>query len=372
MLLNILLAAALAAACDPRTTSCASIPAMPASITYDLSTTNTAQFNFIIPNRITQNGNGLDFSTVQQGDAPTLVTRDYLLYGNVKAAIKTAPGVGMVSAFILMSDVLDEIDFEWLGNDQVQVQTNYFSRGVTANYDRGGFSSNPGNQASVHTYEIDWTETTLRWIIDGVTVRTLNKADTGSYGYPSTPSQIKIGVWASGDPSNEPGTIQWGGGLLDYSKGPYTMTLQSLTVTSYSPNAKSFSYAPGGLTFTSSNQQLAQSAVSAAATQQAAAKPTMAGQAIGVVAGASASTAKISSAPITAVTTRPQTSAAANTLRTSTAVVAVAATGTGVRTVTAASATASTRPTVSASLATSLDVRWVLATLASLCTFALL
>ncbi len=96
-------------------------------------------------------------------------------------------------------------------------------------------------QSVSHVYEVDWTETSLRWIIDGVTVRTLNKADTIGYGYPSTPSQIKIGVWASGDPTNPEGTIQWGGGPINYSKGPYKMRLESLKVMSYT-SASSFSY----------------------------------------------------------------------------------------------------------------------------------
>jgi beta-glucanase (GH16 family) len=343
---------------------------MPASITYDLSASNTAQFDFIIPKRITQNGSGLDFSTVSQGDAPTLVTRDYLLYGNVKAVIKTAPGVGMVSAFILMSDVLDEIDFEWLGNDKTQVQTNYFYRGITANYDRGGFSGNPGNQDGFHTYEIDWTESTLRWIIDGVTVRTLNKADTSAYGYPSTPSQIKIGVWASGDPTNPAGTIEWGGGLLDYSKGPYTMTLQSLQVTSYSPNAKSFSYSAGGNSFTSSDKQVA--AVSGVA---ASSKATMAGGAIGV-APSSASSAQAVAARTSAALVQGTTRAATTTMRTSSTVVVVGgqtSNAAAVRTVTAAAAPSSSATlAASRNAASALDIRWSMAGALCLLTIACL
>lgn len=195
--------------------------------------------------RISANGSSLQFSVDQQGDAPTLVTNDYLLYGNVKATIQTAPGVGMVSAFILMSDVLDEIDLEWLGAYDDEVQTNYYYRGETAGYDRGGTTTVTTPEETTHVYEIDWTNTTLNWLVDGVTVRTLNQADTTGYGYPSTPCQVKIGVWASGDPTNAEGTIEWGGGLINYTAGPYTMTLSSLEVTSYT-TAKSFSYANNG------------------------------------------------------------------------------------------------------------------------------
>lgn len=248
LVLTAIASASLVVACDPTTvTSCPPIPAMPSSVTYSLSTTNTADFSYVMSDRIVADGSSLQFSVDAQGDAPTIITNDYLLYGNVKATVKSAPGVGMVSAFILMSDVLDEIDLEWLGAYDNQVQTNYYYRGETANYDRGGVTTVTTPEESSHVYEIDWTETTLNWLVDGVVIRTLNKANTTGYGYPSTPCQIKIGVWASGDPTNAEGTIEWGGGLINYTAGPYTMTLSSLEVISYT-TAESFSYANNGTT----------------------------------------------------------------------------------------------------------------------------
>jgi beta-glucanase (GH16 family) len=43
-----------------------------------------------------------------------------------------------------------------------------------------------------------------------------------------------MGIWAGGDSGNSPGTIEWAGGLTNYSQGPYTMYVQSAQVNDYS------------------------------------------------------------------------------------------------------------------------------------------
>lgn len=55
-----------------------------------------------------------------------LASTSYVWYGNVKATIKSSRGAGVVTAFILLSDVKDEIDFEFIGSDLSTVQTNYY------------------------------------------------------------------------------------------------------------------------------------------------------------------------------------------------------------------------------------------------------
>lgn len=54
----------------------------------------------------------------------------YMWYGNVKARMKTGIGRGVVTAFILYSDVKDEIDYEWVGVDLETAQTNYYFQGI--------------------------------------------------------------------------------------------------------------------------------------------------------------------------------------------------------------------------------------------------
>jgi hypothetical protein len=162
------------------------------------------------------------------------------MFGQIDVELKAAPGTGMVSSFFLQSDCLDEIDWEWLGKTPAEVQSNYFGKGLTTTYNRGAFHANPGNQDGFQKYTIIWTSEQIVWQINGVTVRTLKPADSNNQ-YPQTPMQIKIGAWAGGDSSNSPGTIEWAGGPIDYSQGPFTMQVKSLKVQDYSTGTQ-YSY----------------------------------------------------------------------------------------------------------------------------------
>lgn len=157
--------------------------------------------------------------------------------------MKAAPGRGIVSSVVLQSDCLDEIDWEWLGADASQVQSNYFGKGITGSYNRGAFHPNAGNQNAFHTYTIEWTSQQIVWQIDGMTVRALGYSDAAQGQYPQTPMQLKLGAWSGGDPSNSQGTITWAGGSTDYSAGPYTMQVKSIVVNDYSTGS---SYSYGG------------------------------------------------------------------------------------------------------------------------------
>lgn len=55
----------------------------------------------------------------------------YVWYGKISATMTSSQGAGVVTAFILMSDVHDEIDFEFVGTDVQTVQSNYYWQGVT-------------------------------------------------------------------------------------------------------------------------------------------------------------------------------------------------------------------------------------------------
>ena len=130
------------------------------------------------------------------------------MFGRVECVLKTAPGTGIVSSAVLQSDDLDEIDWEWLGINDLYVQTNYFGKGNTGTYNRGATHDNNGNHDEFHTYTIDWTSKQIVWQIDGQTVRSLTPKDTEDDQYPQSPMMVKIGVWAGGDPNNAQGTIR--------------------------------------------------------------------------------------------------------------------------------------------------------------------
>ena len=70
--------------------------------------------------------------TMEQGTVGTLLaSTNYVWYGKVGARMKTSAGAGVVTAFILMSDTKDEIDFEFVGTDLLTAQSNFYSLGVT-------------------------------------------------------------------------------------------------------------------------------------------------------------------------------------------------------------------------------------------------
>ena len=67
----------------------------------------------------------------QSGSGTLLASTHYVWYGKISATMKSSRGAGVVSAFILLSDVKDEIDFEFIGADLENAQSNYYFQGIT-------------------------------------------------------------------------------------------------------------------------------------------------------------------------------------------------------------------------------------------------
>jgi len=69
--------------------------------------------------------------TMADGTVGTLLASStYMWYGNVQATFKTSRGAGVVTAFILLSDVKDEIDYEFVGAALDTAQSNYYFQGI--------------------------------------------------------------------------------------------------------------------------------------------------------------------------------------------------------------------------------------------------
>lgn len=121
-----------------------------------------------------------------------------------------------------------------------RVQTNYFRKGDSTTTGRGGIHSATGVDTEFLTYTVDWTSTEIVWQVNGVTQRVLTASAAGDQ-YPQSPMRLKIGVWSGGDSSNAAGTIAWAGGTTNYADGPFTMVVQSVSVSDYSTGT-SYSY----------------------------------------------------------------------------------------------------------------------------------
>lgn len=229
-------------ACNPmKSSGCSPVKALATDIAVDFSSKLKYFKELSTKSGISYSkDDGLTMTLSKQLDNPAIKSDFYIMFGRVECQLKAAKGTGIVSSFYLQSDDLDEIDLEWLGGDDTQFQSNFFSKGNTETYDRGEYHDvKSAPQDDYHNYTLTWTEKETVWYFDGSPVRTL-KNDTSS-GYPQTPMYIKAGIWAGGDSSNEPGTIEWAGGRTDYSKAPFKMHIKDLSVSDYSTGSE-YSY----------------------------------------------------------------------------------------------------------------------------------
>ncbi|CAG9956784.1 unnamed protein product [Clonostachys rosea f. rosea IK726] len=184
---------------------------------------------------VTYSEKGALFRIDNEDQAPTFASDKYIFFGHVEVEVQAAAGQGIVTAIVLLSADLDEIDWEWVGGTDGEVQSNCFGRaGVNTTYtcvsDHAVFSP----YTTYHTYGFDWTSSKLDWLIDGKVVRTLAFEDAvGGTRFPQTPSQVKIGTWVGGKSSNSDGLIWWAGGLTDFNDAPFDAYFKSVKVTDY-------------------------------------------------------------------------------------------------------------------------------------------
>ncbi|KZV92477.1 hypothetical protein EXIGLDRAFT_614348 [Exidia glandulosa HHB12029] len=184
----------------------------------DLSLTNENEVAFIL----TETNGGTRISSTR-----------YVHYGTITATMKTGKWDGVVTAFITMSDVHDEIDWEWPGKaSTLEGQSNYFwlgvvnrdSRGSAAHGDKHNITSDASS--NYHDYTIDWQEDELRFLIDGQEVRSIKKSDTKDsktsvFEYPTTPARVQFSLWPAGINGSAQGTIDWSGGNINFQDPDY-------------------------------------------------------------------------------------------------------------------------------------------------------
>lgn len=224
--------------CDPTQDTCPPDAALGRAVNVDFTSGESSEFS--PQGNPVYDSEGVHLTVSKSGDAPQINSNWYIMFGHVEVTMKAAPGAGIVSSVVLQSDDLDEVDWEFLGAASDEVESNYFGKGQTTTFDRAANHKLDDTQGSFHTYTIDWTKERMVWQIDGKTVRTTEEGDTHGM-FPQTPCQLKLGAWSGGDSSNPQGTIDWSRGPTDYTKGPFTMTVQSVSVIDYSTGTK-YSY----------------------------------------------------------------------------------------------------------------------------------
>jgi beta-glucanase (GH16 family) len=219
--------------CNPlNRTDCPTDQALGMDYTFDFTNSNITSVYNQTAGAVQFGSNGTEFTINQKGDSPTVQSLFYIFFGRVEVHMKAATGQGVISSIVLESDDLDEVDWEFMGGNTTHVETNYFGKGNTTSFDRAIYYPVDNPQENFHNYTCVWTQEKLEWWIDGTMVRTLPYGDAnGGKNYPQTPITLRLGIWAGGDSGEPKGTIEWAGGLTDYSKGPYTMYVNQVRVT---------------------------------------------------------------------------------------------------------------------------------------------
>ncbi|KAL6870471.1 concanavalin A-like lectin/glucanase [Trichoderma novae-zelandiae] len=207
-------------------------------------------------------GKGAAFTIWQDGQAPTLTSTKYLLFGKVSVQVQAAKGPGLITAIVLKSDSGDEIDWELLGAYENQAQTNYFYDGQPLfNTYNSTHHLDASSFAQPHQYAIEWTPSNLTFSIDDVVRKTWHAGDSADSAdssipaskWPQTPMQVKLGIWSVSNAS-DPGTVSWAGGLPDWTgraadKDPYAAYFHSLRLEDYAGGCNETEPDVGGIDY---------------------------------------------------------------------------------------------------------------------------
>ncbi|KAH9883980.1 glycoside hydrolase family 16 protein [Xylariomycetidae sp. FL2044] len=229
--------------CNPLNETCPADPAFGTNYTFNFnSSAPYGTFDTTAGTVDYSADNFAAFTITEKGYSPTLISNFYFFGGKTEVIMKAASGTGIISSIVWSSDVLDEVDWEFLGGNSTHASTNYFGKGHQDFHNAGYHPVNGSTQDDWHNYTCVWTQDKLEWHIDGELVRTLLAVDANNtLYYPQTPMKLSLGIWAGGDSDQPQGTIEWAGGLTDYSQGPFTMYVKSAYVEDYS-TGKEYTY----------------------------------------------------------------------------------------------------------------------------------
>ncbi len=140
---------------------------------------------------------------------------------------------------MMLSDDLDEIDWEFMGGNVTHAETNFFGKGIQ-NYHNAYLPPRRQRCAGrlpqlYHRLDQGWYGLLHRYS------KGPQPAPSGCRQLPSDPHAIvarHLGRWRS---QARRGVRDWAGGTTDYSKGPYTMYVKTVQVTDFS-SGKEYSY----------------------------------------------------------------------------------------------------------------------------------
>lgn len=128
-----------------------------------------------------------------------------------------------------------------LGAFDNQAQSNYYYDGQALfNTFNTTYQLSSSSFDAFHEYTVEWTDTFLKFSIDGAVRKTWHVGHTTSpdtipaHKWPQTPMQLKIGIWAVNGSTADAGEIAWAGGLPKWDKKyPFTAYFNKVEVQDY-------------------------------------------------------------------------------------------------------------------------------------------
>ncbi|KAJ2903264.1 glycoside hydrolase family 16 protein [Zalerion maritima] len=221
--------------CNPLNETCPANPALGTELYQNFNSTPKEGVWNVTNGQIEYDADqGAAFTVNKKGDAPTIETNFYFFFGRTEVVMKVAPGDGIISSIVWLSDILDEVDWEFFGSNTTHAETNWFGRGEP-DFTNAIYHPMDNPVEDYHNYTTTWTSDSMDFYIDGEHVRQLLPADANDgENYPQTPMKFSLGIWAAGDPDQPEGTREWAQGTTDYDQGPFTMWVKSAAVEDYS------------------------------------------------------------------------------------------------------------------------------------------
>jgi GR25 family glycosyltransferase involved in LPS biosynthesis len=171
-------------------------------------------------------------TAVRSFTSAAVVTQNMFLYGKFTVEIRPSNVSGLVTGIFLHRNAPhQEIDIEFLGKDTKKMLINVFynpgSEGAKLEY---GYRGTPviidlGFDAAIalHTYEIEWSENSIRWRVDGKVV--YERVVWNPTPIPNLPMEFNINLWHSRSKELA--------GKLDSSRIPAYAEIKSVIITSY-------------------------------------------------------------------------------------------------------------------------------------------
>lgn len=171
-------------------------------------------------------------SRVRDYTAGAVASRESFLYGSFAARLKPARGSGIITGFFLhRNGPRQEIDIEFRGKDTTKMLVNvFFNPGPEGTRLEYGYRGTPteidlGFDAAdeFHDYEIEWTPSGIRWLVDDRVVYERNVWDPTPI--PDRPLELNINVWTSRSKEFA--------GRLDHASLPATTAIARAAVSVY-------------------------------------------------------------------------------------------------------------------------------------------